>query len=247
MILWKYIRFSCVLLYTFILLSSALILSLLTLQLFAVKLWYYTGRMWGKGSLWLLGIRLHEENKSTFPDRAARIVMLNHESLLDIFWLCAICPPTFASVTKDLFRYIPLVNITFWLSGQIFINRSNRKQAVDALNTLLNKVHAKKKTVVIAPEGTRTTTGELLALKKGGFYMAIQGKLPVHIVLASRPFDLMPPKQLYSHYGTISIRYLPVLDTSNWSISTIEDHMNVVHTLMKQHLNEMHKSIDSTL
>jgi 1-acyl-sn-glycerol-3-phosphate acyltransferase len=168
--------------------------------------------------------------------------MYNHESILDLLWLCAISPPAFSSVTKNLFRFIPLLNIAFWASGQIFIDRRNRKTSVEALKKLLVRVHKQKRTVLISPEGTRTTTGDLLPFKKGGFYMAIEGQLPIHLVVIDGPFSLMPPGYASPLPGVLRLRYLPVIDTTTWKKETIPDHMTYVREIMRTSLIELRQA-----
>ena len=65
--------------YSVILLTIVLTLSLLTLQFFARPLWFYTARVWGSGCLWIMGVNLVEENEPSFKGAGARIIMFNHE------------------------------------------------------------------------------------------------------------------------------------------------------------------------
>lgn len=195
--------------------------------------------MWGKGSLWIMGVRIVEDNDNTFQTKDARIIMFNHESVLDILWLCAISPPAFSTVTKNIFRYLPIINLAFWASGQVFINRKNNKQSVQTINALAKHCLKNKRTVVISPEGTRTTTGDLCAFKKGGFYMAIECRFPLYIVLVQGAFESMPPGHFSAHPGTLRLRYLPVIETADWSVDTITEHMDDVREVMQEAILEM--------
>ena len=243
MFVLRYFRMICAIVFSIVLLSTALLISLLTIQIFAVPLWYRVARLWGKGCLWIMGVRIIEENQSTLQGQQARVVMFNHESVLDILWLCAISPPAFSTVTKNLFRFIPLINLAFWASGQVFIKRSNNKQAVAALQKLASHCRDKNRTIVISPEGSRTTNGELLPFKKGGFYILLESHFPLHIVLVHNAFQLMPPGAFAPHPGTLYIRYLPIIKTNSWTkehlnehISTTREHMcNAIQKMNTEH------------
>ena len=237
--LFSLLRTLLAILYSIILLTPALLISLLTLQYFATPLWHHTARAWGKGGLWIMGVTLIEENDSTFKEAGSRVVMFNHESFLDIFLFCAISPPSFSTVTKKLFMYIPIINLAFWASGQVFIDRRNNKKAVALLKKLVERFKREKRTLVIAPEGTRTTTGKLQPFKKGGFHMTIASKFPLHIIVIHGAYKRMPPGQLGTIPGSITVRYLPSIQTNHWKIETMQEHMNEVQEHMQIALTEM--------
>ena len=121
------IRLVLALCYAIPLVSLALLCSLCTLQLFQHPYGTTLHLRWEEARLWILGFRFMKRTHRIYPNKKPRIFMYNHTSLLDIFWLCAIGPPAFSSVTKKLFLYIPVINIVFWASGQIFIDRGTDK------------------------------------------------------------------------------------------------------------------------
>ena len=235
------IRLILAMCYAIPLVSLALLCSICTLQYFSTSIWYYTAITMGKGSLWIMGIKVQEENPSNIAQQEARIFMYNHTSFLDILWLCAIGPPAFSSVTKKLFLYIPIINIVFWASGQIFIDRKNAEKAIQSLNKLRERVTKEKRTVFISPEGTRSTDGEILPFKKGGFHMAQQAQLPIYYAVVHGAFELMPTGSFAPKSGTIFIRYLPPIDCSNWTRDTLSENIENVRAHMIQEHNELRK------
>ena len=235
------LRLILALCYAIPLVSMALFCSLCTLQIFSTSIWYYTALAMGKGSLWIMGIKIHEENPSNIAKQEARVFMYNHTSFLDIFWLCAIGPPAFSSVTKKLFLYIPLVNIVFWASGQIFIDRKNSTKAIQSLNKLRERVTKEKRTVFISPEGTRSLDGEILPFKKGGFHMAHQAQLPIYYAVVHGAFDLMPAGSFAPKSGIIYIRYLSSIDCSAWTADNFSDKIESVRKHMIQEYDSLRK------
>jgi len=89
------------------------------------------------------------------------------------------------------------------MGGQIPIDRDNLKSAIGALDSACLMAIEEKKTLSIAPEGTRRRSpssgpDELLPFKKGPFHVAKTAKVdivPVAIIGANRlfkPGQMMP-------------------------------------------------------
>ena len=121
--------------------------------------------------------------------------------------------PRYVCSGKKIFKYIPVLNLAFWVSGQIFIDRRSRVQSIRAMTKLMAKVAKKKRSMHIAPEGTRTSDGEIQPFKKGAFHIAIQSQFPMHRLVVTGAWELMPPGRFYAKPGVIRIRHLPVIDT----------------------------------
>lgn len=80
------------------------------------------------------------------------------------------------------------------LSGAVFINRKNRKDAVAAMQQVGVDMKKKGVSLWIFPEGTRYSHEEptLLPFKKGAFHLAIQAQAPIVLVVCenyNRLFD----------------------------------------------------------
>jgi 1-acyl-sn-glycerol-3-phosphate acyltransferase len=78
-------------------------------------------------------------------------------------------------------------------SGFISIDRSDRNRALESLAVAKAKI-AGGLNVWIAPEGTRSKTGELLPFKKGGFNLALEAGLKVLPVTLKGTRDILAAK-----------------------------------------------------
>jgi hypothetical protein len=90
--------------------------------------------------------------------------------------------------------------------------------------------------LVIAPEGTRSTTGHLLPFKKGTFHMWEETLAPIVPVVTIGAYDLYPVGTYVNETGRIWVRYLPPILSKE---TTHRDSMlrivrrRILETLMK--------------
>ena len=76
--------------------------------------------------------------------------------------------------------------------GGVPINRHDRRNAVAALDSTMNSARSFD-TITVAPEGTRSKSGQLLPFKKGPFDLWEQMQVPIVPLVIFGAFDLFPP------------------------------------------------------
>jgi 1-acyl-sn-glycerol-3-phosphate acyltransferase len=115
----------------------------------------------------------------TAPDDPRRpyVVVANHESFVDIL-LIAHLPFEMKWLSKVEMFKIPVVGWLMRLAGDIPVTRGERTSGADALVQCADRL-AKKVSVMIFPEGTRSRDGELQAFKDGAFRLAIENQVPI--------------------------------------------------------------------
>jgi 1-acyl-sn-glycerol-3-phosphate acyltransferase len=128
------------------------------------------------------------------------LVMSNHQSLYDIPVIFVAVGPNIRMITKkELFR-VPIFGNALAIGGFISIDRSNRHAAIRSLEEA-RALLASGTHVWIAPEGTRSRTGELLPFKKGAFYLAMEADLPILPVTLRGTRDALAAKGFRSRPG----------------------------------------------
>ncbi|HKQ71321.1 MAG TPA: lysophospholipid acyltransferase family protein [Polyangiaceae bacterium] len=110
------------------------------------------------------------------PERAATgevfIVMSNHRSLYDVPLLIESFPGTLRMMAKsELFR-VPVWGSAMRQSGFVEIDRKNGARAKEGIEVAKTRLNSGIN-IWIAPEGTRSRSGELGAFKSGGFRLAV--------------------------------------------------------------------------
>ncbi len=109
--------------------------------------------------------------------RRPYVVVSNHESFVDIL-LISHLPWEMKWLSKaELFR-VPIMGWLMQLAGDVPVKRGFGPSAVEAMNRC-REVLANKVSVMIFPEGTRSTTANLLPFKDGAFRLAVDAGVPI--------------------------------------------------------------------
>lgn len=136
-------------------------------------------RVFGQNVVALTRMRLTVEGREHVPTDRPFVYMSNHQSHLDIPVLYATVPaPTLRMVAKaELFK-IPMWRRPLTAADFVEVDRSDRTQALASMRRAEDAIR-RGVSIWIAPEGTRSKTGEIGALKKGGFHMAMHTGTPI--------------------------------------------------------------------
>lgn len=84
-------------------------------------------------------------------------------------------------MAKKELQWVPLLGQFMKLSGAVFVDRGNNAKAVRSLLALGEKMRARRNSVFLFPEGTRSMRPyhDMLPLKKGAFHTAVQAGVPI--------------------------------------------------------------------
>ncbi len=166
-------------------------------------------RFWGKAILSILGIRLELVNENPMTDRRGRVVIINHQSALDILWTAAIAPPASMAIGKKEVIFIPIINLAWWAFGFVRVDRKNHSKALQALAGVGEKIRREQRSLFIAVEGTRTFKGDILRFKKGAFHIAKEAGAPIYPIVVDGAFQLLPRNRFLPKPGVIRLLFLP--------------------------------------
>jgi len=127
-----------------------------------------------------MGIEFKVEDEEYMSTPSA-IYVGNHQSMLDILYLGRIFPKKCSIMAKKELKWAPLLGQYMSLSGAVFVDRSNNKDALKALAAAGEDMKSKGVSLWVFPEGTRSSSEapNLLAFKKGAFHLAVQAGVPI--------------------------------------------------------------------
>ena len=168
-------------------------------------------RAWGRTCLACAGVRLVVEPAALAEiERVRRRVMtLNHASTLDMFVVTAFWPEGGIIVMKREFLRMPVFGWVVRVMDAVPIDRSNRERAAAALDEAARVVREKNRTIIVAPEGTRSRGGELQRFKLGAFHIAQKADAPIVPLVLHGTRELWPMGQIDCSSGTVTVRLLP--------------------------------------
>lgn len=139
-----------------------------------------------------------------WPEKA--IFIANHSSQLDINASASAIPRPIVYLAKESIRKVPVLGLLNERVGTVFINRDNpmaARESVKRLHVTLNKGIS----VIVYPEGTRSSTGELGRFKKGAFYLAAEANVPIIPLHIHGTRKALPKKSLRLSANPIHVRF----------------------------------------
>ena len=186
-------------------------------------------------SPFLFGLNIKLENQHILQDLRSSLIISNHQDTLDVFLGGFIVPDHTVLVGKKQLVLIPLFGQIFWLTGNIALNRANRKKAFESLENAKNAMVGKGKNIWIMPEGTRSRKEGLLPFKKGPFHLAIHAQVPV-VPIAFSPYSHLDLNALKS--GTVTLCALEPIETKGLTKEDIPSLMERSRNAIKKKLDE---------
>ncbi|HIJ87674.1 MAG TPA: 1-acyl-sn-glycerol-3-phosphate acyltransferase [Desulfuromonadales bacterium] len=170
-----------------------------------VHAWH--ARTWARLMLALNGVKVTVSGSELLPEGAV-IFMSNHQSNFDILALLAAMPRRFYWIAKKELFEIPLFGHAMRRGGYIPLDRGDGRKALQSLDEAAAAIN-QGKSVVLFPEGTRTTDGTLLPFKRGGFILARKADVPVIPVTINGSGRVNPANRIRLFSGNISITLHP--------------------------------------
>ena len=144
--------------------------------------------------------------------RRPYVVVSNHESFVDIL-LISHLPWEMKWLSKaELFR-IPVLGWLLRLAGDVPIQRGFGPSAVEAI-AKCREVLADRVSVMIFPEGTRSTTADLLPFKDGAFRLAIDAGVPILPLVVHGTSTALPKHDWRFGRSTAVVHVLEPVETT---------------------------------
>jgi len=170
-------------------------------------------REWARRLLAAAGIEVHVTGLEHTAGLGPCIYVANHLSFVDVWALLVALPGSLRFVGKrELFR-IPIFGTALRVSGQIPIDRQDRRAAVASFE-VAGRLLAAGHSAMVFPEGTRSLDGSLQPLKKGAFVLAIATQRPVVPAVVAGTFGILPKGGIVPRAGRVEVRIgAPIVTT----------------------------------
>ncbi|ETX09590.1 1-acyl-sn-glycerol-3-phosphate acyltransferase [Marinomonas ushuaiensis DSM 15871] len=203
---------------------------------------YHLGQVFAKVAP-LFGLSVEARVTSLSQDSPQAVYIANHQNNFDLFTLAAIFPKSVVTVGKSSLLWIPFFGVLYWVSGNILINRDNRKKAIKTIDQVVSSMKKTGLSIWMFPEGTRSRGRGMLPFKRGAFHAAIQAGVPIVPVICSSTHGQVNLNRL--HNGKVIVEMLDPIDTTGLSetdvvhlIETCEKVMRKTQARLDQELSQ---------
>lgn len=130
----------------------------------------------------------------------ARMIILNHRSMLDIIALEDVYPYNLAWIAKKQIEELFFFGNIIKLPKMISIDRENARDFVRVINEANDRLN-NNRNISMFPEGTRSDGYELLRFKKGASMLATKLDVLVQPVVIIGSKEILDSKRITIHLG----------------------------------------------
>lgn len=193
---------------------------------------------WSRELLRRAGVELHVSGVENVPAEGPLVVMSNHRSYYDIPTVFCAVPGRLRMVAKKELFDVPLFGQAMEAAGFVKIDRGKRERAIESLRAS-ERLLSQGTRVWIAPEGTRSKTGELGPFKAGGFHMAIEAGVPILPILLEGTENVMPADGMVVRKGAkVKVTILPTIDAKAYGRGRRKDLVRDVRAVIARGLGQ---------
>ena len=186
----------------------------------------------------LIGLNLKISGEEHLWSRRPAVFVFNHQSNVDLVIMARLMRRDISGVGKRELRDMPVIGRVLEASGVVLIDRSNTAAAIASMAPLVDAMRVEGKSVCLSPEGTRAVTPKLAQFKKGAFHLAMEAGVPMVPIVIHNSGDVQPKGDMLYHPGTVKVDVLPPMDTSEWSVETIDEHVAEVRGMYLRALGQ---------
>jgi putative phosphoserine phosphatase / 1-acylglycerol-3-phosphate O-acyltransferase len=190
---------------------------------------------WGELGTALAGIDLIVRGEEHLWSHRPAVFIFNHQSGADMLLLCKLLRRDIIGVAKQEVRRNPIFGPAFALAGTVFIDRFHHERAVQALAPVVEALRSGL-SLVMAPEGTRSTTSKVGRFKKGAFHIAMAAKAPIVPITFVNALDALPKHGIVVRPATIEAVVHPPIATGDWTVATLDVEIAKIHRLYEETL-----------
>jgi len=152
--------------------------------------------------------KINIEGRKKAVKGAIYVIICNHQSILDILLVNSL-RYRFKWISKIENTKLPFIGWYLKMAAYITVDRGNSESKEKMMGESL-KCLRDGTSIMIFPEGTRSTDGQIGFFKRGAFQMALTAKVPILPVVIDGTGGILPKEGLL--FGGFHSIYIKVLD-----------------------------------
>jgi len=198
---------------------------------------------WAHWFLKIPPVRIEVEGIEKIDPSKRYVIASNHLSQFDIPLLFSVLPLHGRFLSKKEVFKIPLVGQAMRTIGIIEIDRASGGSSRQAINEGVKIAAERGYSLIVFPEGTRSTNGALLPFKKGAFRIAIDTGLPLVPVIIDGTELINSPGEKIFRPGTARVVICDPIETSGMTNKdNLNDFARAVEASISEQYQKMRKS-----
>ncbi len=164
-------------------------------------------RLFGDIGSAFAGLDFEIEGLGNLRQERPAIFVFNHQSLLDSMVLAHLLREDVVAMCKKEMANTPIIGRLLRQTDTIFVDRDESDQR-EVLQRAL-QVLKSGRSLVIAPEGSRSTLGDIQPFKHGAFFLARKAGVPIVPIVLHNVKDALPNGGWLIRPATIRVTVLP--------------------------------------
>lgn len=197
------------------------------------SIYTFAFRNWSRGLLWMSGVTVVLHGTS-HQHRDRRIFVANHLSRFDIMVLAAHLNQIRFVAKAELSR-IPFFGKAARAVGTIYVERGQTKQSVASLQEAAKQIDDGA-SVIMFPEGSRSSSYTLRPFKKGPFVLAISAGVPIVPTVIIGTLAVHPKGEWRVRPGVVDVHFLEPVSVEGLTYEDRDALATQVHARMAEFL-----------
>ncbi|HTJ83039.1 MAG TPA: lysophospholipid acyltransferase family protein [Polyangiaceae bacterium] len=146
------------------------------------------------------------------------VYVSNHASMVDILAIfSARLPALWVSKVENF--YAPALGWNMWLNGYIPVRRGFLPSIMTMMRTCLARL-AEGRSLIVFPEGTRSTDGKLRSFFRGAFFLGARAKVPIVPLCLDGTRDVLGKGSMLVRPRQVSVNILDPIDPARFAFDS---------------------------
>ena len=176
---------------------------------------HWCARTWARLILLTAGVAVRVEGLDRVRPRSSYVFVSNHQSHFDTAVLFATLPHQLRIIAKESLGRFPFLGWHLRRTGHILVDRRRPNPA--AILGWAERLLTQGLSLMVYPEGTRSSDGVVQRFKPGSFLIALQSGLPIVPLSIVGTRQIMRKGELVTRPGTVRLVLHEPIDTQGLS------------------------------
>ncbi len=197
---------------------------------------YFGGVIWSRLNAFFTPMLVKVTGRENIQKGTSYVIISNHRSYYDIFLIYGWLGIDIKWIMKKELAKIPGIGFGSKKVGHIFLDRSNSRVALESLNKAKKKL-VNGTSVVIFPEGTRSSSSQMGTFKRGAFKLAMDLGLPILPITLSGTEKILPPGSVNLFPGKAYMIIHKPIDIKSYSEENMHELMHYAKQVIEKGLS----------